>query len=144
VDGFVVSGNGRLELRRCAVRTFEQSEAWTDWTRPDAAIDLDGGSLLVESTQFACEATSGGQRTQYAIMTAPGAQAQVTGSQFSGFRAPIRWEINSDLKGIASNQIFSGNEYDAVVSHGGVQTRNVTATQLPLRLFSQSVRPVEH
>lgn len=136
-DGLEVAGSGRVELRWCSFKTFEQSASWNDWAWPDAAIDLDGGSLLVDACQFVCDSSSTSQRTQYAIMTAPAAQAQVSGSQFSGFRAPIRWEVNSELSGIASNVIFSGNEYNAVVSPGGIQTRNVEATKLPLHLFSQ-------
>ncbi len=137
VDGLVVDGSGRLEMRWCSFKTVEQSVSWNDWAWPDAAIDLDGGSLLVDGCQFVCDSSSTSQRTQYAIMTAPAAQAQVSNTSISGFRAGIRWEINSNLNGIASNVVFTGNEYNAVVSHGGVQTRNAEATKLPLRLFSQ-------
>ncbi len=135
VDGFVVEGTGRLELLGSRITAIEKSTSWSNWNYLDAAVDMDGGSLLVDGCQFVCDPATG-RRTKYGIMTSSATLSAVTvrNTSFTGFRAGIGWEPDSDLSGIGPQVAFSGNEYDGILSLGGTQTRDISATGLPLFL----------
>ncbi len=141
VDGFVVEGTGRLELVGSQIKTIEKSSLWTNWTWVDAAVDMDGGSLLVDGCQFVCDTTNG-RRTKYGVLTTSVtlSAVEVRNTSFSGFRAGIGWEHDSDLSGIGPQVTFVENEYNGILSQGGTQTTDISLSNLPLFLLKPVVQ----
>jgi hypothetical protein len=129
VDGLVLEASGRVELRGCTITTFEQSESWQSWTWQDAAVDMDGGSLLVEKCRFLCD-TAGGRRTKYAITTAPDSEVSIEKTSFGGFLGGgIEFAPNADLAGVGI-ELTTEDDQPVVHARGGTWTRDVSIRTL--------------
>ncbi|HPS02277.1 MAG TPA: hypothetical protein PLA90_12125, partial [Candidatus Sumerlaeota bacterium] len=128
-DGFVLKKTGRLELLGCTVTTQEQSGNWELWNYVDAAVDMDGGSLLVDGCQFRCD-FSNQMRTKYAIRPTSNTLMTVRNTSFGGFLGGgIEFSPNVDLSGVEPS-ISSVDDQPTIRARGGTWTHDATLRQL--------------